>query len=159
MIDYLINNMAEVNNSEDNYIYFECIKVKGKVRVRVISQGYNNQANVQFPRAIRIEGKIFRAPSSALSFASGPRGTFFYRVTKSMIEAVDGGVSSITIDNIYGEVGDDCVICLEEKCEMVFIPCGHFCTCESCCSSLQSSSFNCPLCRANIIQAVNRDQL
>lgn len=152
--------MAEIQNEDtDRYVYFECVKVKGKVRVRVISQGYNNQANVQFPRAIRIEGKIFKAPVSALTFASGPRGTFFYRVNKSAIEAVDEEVSAITIDNIYGEVDDECVICLEEKCEMVFIPCGHFCTCGTCCSSLQSSSFNCPLCRSSIVQVVNRNQL
>ena len=37
-----------------------------------------------------------------------------------------------------------CVVCLSEESNMVFIPCGHVCTCESCSSNLRNS---CPVCR------------
>lgn len=39
-----------------------------------------------------------------------------------------------------------CKICFENICNIVFIPCGHLCTCFSCASSLKL----CPLCRAVI---------
>lgn len=40
---------------------------------------------------------------------------------------------------------DECVICMDAKLEMVFVPCGHFITCSSCCKVE-----TCPKCRAVI---------
>lgn len=41
----------------------------------------------------------------------------------------------------------ECVICMDAKCEVVFVPCGHMCCCLSCCDKeLQS----CPMCRGDI---------
>jgi len=44
----------------------------------------------------------------------------------------------------------ECVICLERKCDIIFLPCGHLCSCSSC----QTSLTTCPLCRANVLQRV-----
>ncbi|GLU03482.1 hypothetical protein SLE2022_206780 [Rubroshorea leprosula] len=43
---------------------------------------------------------------------------------------------------------DLCVVCLEQKYNCVFVPCGHMCCCMSCSSPLTS----CPLCRKRIEQ-------
>lgn len=40
----------------------------------------------------------------------------------------------------------ECVICLERAREMVFIPCGHRCTCTECCKNVKT----CPMCRVTI---------
>ena len=44
----------------------------------------------------------------------------------------------------------DCKICLEGSVEMVFIPCGHICACNSCAERVTS----CPLCRKTIEQSI-----
>lgn len=42
------------------------------------------------------------------------------------------------------ELERECVICKDERKVIVFIPCGHLCSCEACASSLSE----CPVCRA-----------
>lgn len=42
----------------------------------------------------------------------------------------------------------ECVICMDHTCEVIFVPCGHFCCCVSCSSS--SAILECPMCRATI---------
>merc|ERR1719209_875653 len=44
----------------------------------------------------------------------------------------------------------ECVVCLERKCDIIFLPCGHLCSCSSC----QQALATCPLCRANVLQRV-----
>jgi outer membrane protein assembly factor BamB len=40
-------------------VVVECVKTGGKLRVRVVSQGYQKNWNVQFPRNLRLEGGRF----------------------------------------------------------------------------------------------------
>ena len=40
-------------------ILVECIRVGGKLRIKVISEGYDPSLNVQFPRSIREEGVTY----------------------------------------------------------------------------------------------------
>ncbi len=53
-------------------------------------------------------------------------------------------------DGIRIETSDSqtnsCVICMDQKPNMTFIPCGHVATCESCSSQVQQ----CPICRQTI---------
>ena len=44
-----------------------------------------------------------------------------------------------------------CVVCLNEEANIVFIPCGHVCTCSSCSSQLQDK---CPMCRQDFTSRV-----
>ncbi|XP_044731478.1 E3 ubiquitin-protein ligase LRSAM1-like isoform X2 [Chrysoperla carnea] len=44
----------------------------------------------------------------------------------------------------------ECVICMDSFCEVVFIPCGHICTCLLCSTSVEI----CPICRAEILKRV-----
>jgi len=43
---------------------------------------------------------------------------------------------------------NECVICMERKCDIIFLPCGHLCSCSQCPQDLAL----CPLCRQNIRQ-------
>ena len=55
-------------------------------------------------------------------------------------------ISSPPMEN-KSEAGN-CVVCLDDKSGIVFIPCGHVCTCKECSASLTK----CPMCRNKIQQ-------
>nr|XP_055173469.1 E3 ubiquitin-protein ligase LRSAM1 isoform X2 [Nyctereutes procyonoides] len=42
----------------------------------------------------------------------------------------------------------ECVVCLEQEAQMIFLNCGHVCCCQQCCQPLRT----CPLCRQEITQ-------
>lgn len=44
----------------------------------------------------------------------------------------------------------ECVVCMEQEPQTIFLPCGHVCCCQGCCERLHS----CPLCRQDIAQSV-----
>ncbi|NWR44257.1 LRSM1 ligase, partial [Regulus satrapa] len=48
----------------------------------------------------------------------------------------------------WDEKKSECVVCMEQEPQMVFLPCGHVCCCQGCCERLRS----CPLCRQDIAQ-------
>lgn len=142
--------------SDSDIIRYACSKVGGKLRVRVISPGYNPLANCQFPRAIREEGKEYTSPRSALSFSSGPTGKFFYRVNGKFVTVL-GGSSLSTPQTIFES--EECVVCLDAPPGIVFCPCGHYVCCEECSSHLLKTKGGCPMCRGVIKQHVTKDQL
>ncbi|XP_078406532.1 E3 ubiquitin-protein ligase LRSAM1 isoform X3 [Cetorhinus maximus] len=44
----------------------------------------------------------------------------------------------------------ECVVCMERESQMIFIPCGHVCCCQTCGAELHA----CPLCRKDIEQKI-----
>uniref|UniRef100_A0A8C3LJU1 Leucine rich repeat and sterile alpha motif containing 1 n=1 Tax=Chrysolophus pictus TaxID=9089 RepID=A0A8C3LJU1_CHRPC len=50
----------------------------------------------------------------------------------------------------WDEKKSECVVCMEQEAQMIFLPCGHVCCCQTCCKRLQT----CPLCRRDITQHV-----
>ncbi|CAJ2633190.1 E3 ubiquitin-protein ligase SP1-like isoform X2 [Trifolium pratense] len=56
--------------------------------------------------------------------------------------------------NIEGKMDDDfsdlCVICIAQKYNVAFVPCGHMCCCTTCSRPLKM----CPLCRGQIKQVI-----
>jgi len=64
----------EAVSSEDGGVLVKCLREKGKLRVRVISEGYNQDFNVQFPRRLREEGATYLVEEIKLSADSS-----FYR--------------------------------------------------------------------------------
>jgi hypothetical protein len=136
-----------------NYVYLKCVKENRKLRVKIITPGYNNNANCQFPRAIRVEGRKFKVPSSAITVAGSEGRGFFYRVNKSNIKIVEDKV--VIPDKIYST--PECVICLEDdSAEMVIIPCGHLAMCKECSKEITDT---CPMCRGKIQSKIHKDQL
>ncbi|NEP62709.1 MAG: VWA domain-containing protein [Symploca sp. SIO2G7] len=65
----------EAVSSEEGGVLVKCVREKGKLRVRVISEGYNQDFNVQFPRRLREEGATYLVEEIKLSADGG-----FYRV-------------------------------------------------------------------------------
>ena len=66
----------EAVNSAEGGVLVKCVRDKGKLRVRVISEGYNSEFNVQFPRRLREEGATYLVEEINLS-ADGS----FYRAS------------------------------------------------------------------------------
>ncbi|CAL4060276.1 unnamed protein product, partial [Meganyctiphanes norvegica] len=44
----------------------------------------------------------------------------------------------------------ECVVCLTNLCDVVFLPCGHVCTCSNCCAPLAL----CPMCRSEVTNKI-----
>ncbi|NXK26342.1 LRSM1 ligase, partial [Arenaria interpres] len=50
----------------------------------------------------------------------------------------------------WDEKKSECVVCMEQETQMVFLPCGHVCCCQTCSQQL----YACPLCRKDITQRI-----
>ncbi|NWW49414.1 LRSM1 ligase, partial [Pedionomus torquatus] len=50
----------------------------------------------------------------------------------------------------WDEKKSECVVCMEQETQMIFLPCGHVCCCQTCCQRLHI----CPLCRKDITQRI-----
>ncbi|XP_076651821.1 E3 ubiquitin-protein ligase LRSAM1 isoform X4 [Halictus rubicundus] len=46
----------------------------------------------------------------------------------------------------------ECVICFDQQCEVIFLPCGHLCCCSSCANMISS---DCPMCRSIIERKIH----
>jgi hypothetical protein len=141
-------------------IRLKCVAEGKRLRVKIISKGYNSEANCQFPRDIRKDGREYLVPVSDVIF-SEMNCKFFYRVGRRSIKIIDdetalvSDLSTLTL-KIYGD--DDhpeCCICFMPDQMVVFAPCGHYCCCLTCSNKVKK----CPLCRNEIQQRVTRDRL
>ncbi|KAG4074140.1 hypothetical protein HA402_014345 [Bradysia odoriphaga] len=68
---------------------------------------------------------------------------------KQSDSAADVDVQQPTIakdDTQKGELLAECVICMENSCQIIFLPCGHMCCCLNCHNDVQL----CPMCRSEI---------
>ena len=141
---------------ENDYVYLHCVKEFGKLRIKVISSGYLPSANTQFPRDIRVEGRKYKVLKSDINLIQ-TRGKYFYSVKKKDKIIIVDSVEEITLDlsNIKIHTYEDskeCIICMDSLKQIVFGPCGHFYTCETCSSKVKL----CPICRTNITNRINR---
>lgn len=168
----------------EQLVYFTCVEEKRRLRVRIISPGYNPESNCQFPSAIRTVGGRYSAPVSAIKFARGSAGKFFYRVAAKKVRVVRGNARpnevnniganrdddledlveqmegvKITLDQVYGDDEEACIICMDEAHEVVVVPCGHFCMCGGCGNQVKEITGLCPLCRVEIQELVTRDMI
>ncbi|NXF29502.1 LRSM1 ligase, partial [Nyctibius bracteatus] len=50
----------------------------------------------------------------------------------------------------WDEKKSECVVCMEQETQMIFLPCGHVCCCQTCCERLNT----CPLCRKDVTQRI-----
>ena len=142
-------------------VKLRCTKIANKLRVRIISPGYNHESNCQFPTAIRREGAEYLVPATDITFCERTNRKFFYRVSKNNITLVDPIIVdvNVAIERVFGDDDNDtdCCICLAVEKNVVFAPCGHYCCCNQCGDKLKGKS--CPMCRAAIQQIVKRDQI
>lgn len=150
-----------------NLVRLRCIKHKSKLRVRIISVGYNPNANCSFPKAIRVEGREYTCPASDVTFSESPYHKFFYRIKKNNIKIIEksGNLNNDnTVDlsslKIYKDDSDmDCCICMDVEKDSIFFSCGHFYCCGTCANTLMIRNDPCPICRAPITKVIHKSQL
>ena len=70
-------------------VYLKCVKEGSKLRIKIISPGYHNESNCQFPKDIRVPERRYSVPRSAISFSEGPNHKFFYRINKAFIKILN----------------------------------------------------------------------
>lgn len=143
-----------------NNIYLKCIKECGKLRIKIISHGYNQNANCQFPRNLRVENRIFIVPAQDISVAN-TQGRFFYRIAKHNIQIIEDNEpiqQNINLDKIY-EIYE-CCICMDNESNMIFVPCGHLCICMICADTIRNQhNTRCPMCRTITNIIIDKKQL
>jgi hypothetical protein len=55
-----ISKMASARSDRSTEkVLVQCVKIGGKLRVRVVSDGYDKEKNCQFPKNRRVDGKCF----------------------------------------------------------------------------------------------------
>ena len=130
----------------NNIVQLKCIKIGGKLRIRILSPGYFNEANCQFPKDLRVENRLYEVNTEDVILIS--RSKNFYKISKKSIKIIDEiDVLSETLKiKVFEDIdANDCAICMvNEKCISI-VPCGHYYTCESCTYKLKT----CPICRIN----------
>ena len=53
------SNSLDVVTEAGDGVVLKCDRIKGKLRIRVVSENYNPDFNVQFPRSIREAGTMY----------------------------------------------------------------------------------------------------
>ena len=140
----------EQHSLDESCVSLVCVKEGSRLRVRITSPGYLNTANCQFPRNIRAVGRTYSVPATGVTLAQGPGGKYFYRVNKNLVTAVVNKKP----EKVFGDDdGSECLICMDQPKKLVFVPCGHYCSCSLCAAKLNQ----CPLCRCDIQTAIDRD--
>ena len=152
-------------------VYLKCIRTGGKLRVRITSAGYLNDANCRFPRALRVDGAIYTCKHTDISLIT-TRNKYYYMIAKAGIQVVSGqsppvanggagkiitDIDSLTEDmskiKIYEDTGSsDCAICMTVPKNTVINPCGHYYMCSSCATIVK----HCPICRGKITGLIDK---
>lgn len=141
-------------------VLFKCINESGRLRVRIVTNGYLSNANCQFPSAIRQPGRYFTCDTRDVSLVES-RSKYFYRVRKGGIKIVNPSEvdvhTQIQLPEKVFDTGDlDCSICISEPKTLIFVPCGHFCSCNTCSSKIKNK---CPICRSDIACMISPDEV
>lgn len=160
--------MDDPNNANSEFVRLKCSNVGGKLRVRIISSGYNSQANCQFPKKIREDGREYLVPRSDITFTENSKQKFFYRVKPKNVKILtqnnpdhSSNKFKAAVENlkIYEDENQtECIVCMTDSQDItyvIFVSCGHYNTCKGCASKLKT----CPTCRSPIKQIVTKDQL
>lgn len=142
----------------------QCIKLGSKLRIRIISPGYLNEANCAFPRDLRVDGQLYECDDRDIRLVMS-KYKYFYRISNQGIRLInDIPVESIPATpvvnmpvKVFTDISLDCSICLFEPKALIFIPCGHYSVCNLC--DIRLSSRICPICRASIIGTVTPEQI
>lgn len=156
------NNADNVNNNLD-YVILECVEEGSKLRVKMKSSGYLIGSNCQFPRDLRVKGRMFKVPKEHVKLMT-MRGKYFYSIkNKLVIEIIENDndddnneINNLLLKNtkiFEDETISECSVCLCSEKDTVFIPCGHFHTCSEC-SKMVST---CPICRISITNRIHKN--
>lgn len=147
--------------------------------MKIVSPGYVTNANCQMSRSIRENGCYYTVRSRDVRLVEG-RGTHFYHVSDAHItkhESIPenfGLTASASPPKdrrkrnrndakkgpeqiFFDEENEECVICMDNKREVVFVACGHYYCCRGCFEALTVKQ--CPLCKNTIAYALDRSDV
>ena len=158
--------MAEISDqiTVPTIVRLKCVKIGSKLRVRIVTPGYFTNANCQFPKDLRVEGRLYDVNACAVNLVT--RNKNFYSITKKSAIKIVSDVDALTdllaetkininIKVYEDNASDDCAICMtNEKC-MIIVPCGHYYTCATCTALIKK----CPICRCGFTKAINKSQM
>jgi hypothetical protein len=142
-------------------ITLQCVKEGSKLRIKFFSftddQGkvftnvYNNNYNCKFPRDIRVAGRYYEIGPHDLELVSRAGTAPFYNVKKNTIKIIE----NIDLSSLHIYEVTECVICMCEPSQLIFVPCGHRCCCSECYKDMckTANGKKCPLCRREINMA------
>lgn len=126
-----------------DFVYLKCVKEKGKLRMRITSSNYLNNANCQCKRDIRVENATYYIRKENIKVVKSSKGNYFYRLSG----VVNVELRSVLPSTIYEDVDDPlCIVCYENTKNVVFDTCGHYNMCLGCCEQLTKKV--CPTCRS-----------
>ena len=161
-------------------VELKCVKVQGKLRVRILTDGYIKDANCQFPRDIRAEGRHYQVDSQHISLKTRS-GRWFYSIMKKDCVKILTSEEEEKIEEqrearlkkkrekeaqeekdiveemknmtIYeDESSTECAVCMDADKDVVFYPCGHF----YCCGNCKTHFEKCPICRVKVQKTIDR---
>lgn len=135
-----------------DYVRLCCIKVGSKLRVRILTDGYFKDANCQFPRALRVEGREFKVHKDKVRLVQRA-AKYYYSISKKDVEIIENEEILQNITIYEDEQDTECIICFDEDKSVVLVPCGHYCLCVNCADRIRYD--NCPMCRTPITQVVS----
>ncbi len=137
---------------------------------------YNNDYNCQFPRDIREEGRFFEIGKDDIVLVDSAGGKQpFYRIKKGNIKIVTPSGEMHSNPTVLKRGNDnitptlvrqtaprpevifevtECVICMDNKPDQIFVPCAHLCTCGDCYQQMKKTKPACPLCRRHVVSAI-----
>jgi hypothetical protein len=144
------------SGEQEQRVFLKCVKVRSKLRVRIISPGYYSENNCQFPRDIRQDGIYYSVPASTVKLIT-LRGRYYYQIKKGDIQILtEAPVLPVPKVKVFEDAEqEECMICYDGPKTSVFIPCGHFYTCQSCASKCQ----RCPICRSKIDNFIDKKEM
>jgi hypothetical protein len=133
-------------------VQLKCVKIGSKLRIRILTPGYYNNANCQFPRNLRLEGRLYEVDANAITLIT--RSKNYYSITKS-IKILSDVEESSNVRIFEDSSSDECAICMtNDKC-IIIVPCGHYYTCASCTAKINK----CPICRIKFTKTIDKSQM
>lgn len=154
---YKYKVIVMTTETDNNYVEMYCVQEGSKLRVKISTIGYLRNANVQFPKDLRVNGRRFRVLKSSVNLIT-IRGKYYYSVKKrNCIDIIDiVSTSDLNSITLYEDTEtNECAICLCNEKNTIFIPCGHYYCCNVCSDKLRE----CPICRSQILQKIDKSMM
>ena len=147
-----------------------CVKTDGKLKIRfdnftddkgrIFTKIYCNKFTWKFPKFLKIEGRRYEVPESALNVFKEKNSTPYYIMIKKDIKIYEE-ISVIMPEKIFNY--DDCVLCLDNTPSVLLLPCAHACYCRFCYNKIIENNreypkkykLQCPICKCKILTTIN----
>ena len=110
-----------------------------------------NNGNHAHDTHIRTSSSVINDASSMTSAAALPGySSSVYSSSTSHSTTTSSSKHSTTTDATSPDGARSCVICLQNECGVVVVPCGHLCMCVDCSVHFTVNKDKCPMCREGI---------